>query len=321
MTEPTTSNIALIIPNTGDLVGTWGSAAVGPDFVAIDGLFGGVTTVALSSAPVVLTAPAGSITPSAGPTQAQNAVVKFTGALSNSLNVTLPLPGRYVVDNRCGNLASFVVVLRAVNSGEVIGIPPGTSQVYCDGTNVRFVGLPDVGTIKMWFGSTIPLWCQGCTNTPWFGCDGSTFNGSQYPALAAILGGGTTLPDFRGRTLFSLDPTGTRITNSTMVPNGNTLNAFGGSQIQVLTSAQMPQQNTGTESATHTHAYTATPQSQQIGQGGTFVNNLVNSGSPSTGTESVQHFHTVGNASPTPVVTMPPASIGGLWLIATGSGA
>ena len=37
MAEPQTVNGGLIVPNTGDLVGTWGSAALNPDFVAVDG--------------------------------------------------------------------------------------------------------------------------------------------------------------------------------------------------------------------------------------------------------------------------------------------
>ena len=63
MVEPVTPLKALIIPNTGDLVGTWGSAALNPDFTAIDGMFGGITTVSLTNANVSLSAPAGSITP------------------------------------------------------------------------------------------------------------------------------------------------------------------------------------------------------------------------------------------------------------------
>ena len=38
MTEPMTVNVGLIVPNTGDLVDAWGSAATNPDFSAIDGL-------------------------------------------------------------------------------------------------------------------------------------------------------------------------------------------------------------------------------------------------------------------------------------------
>ena len=41
MAEPTTINKALIVPNTGDLPGTWGSAAINPDLSAIDGMLGG----------------------------------------------------------------------------------------------------------------------------------------------------------------------------------------------------------------------------------------------------------------------------------------
>ena len=79
MTVPQTVNGGLFIPGNGDLPGLWGSNAINPDMVAIDGTLWGVTTISASNAPIVLTSPAGfTPTPDAGPTQAQNAVLKFT---------------------------------------------------------------------------------------------------------------------------------------------------------------------------------------------------------------------------------------------------
>ena len=76
MTEPVTVNKALIIPNTGDLSGTWGSAAINPDMTAIDGMLGGFQTISLSVATSFsLSLPSGSLTPGAGPNQSQNALI------------------------------------------------------------------------------------------------------------------------------------------------------------------------------------------------------------------------------------------------------
>src|ERR1700761_2762294 len=119
---PTTVNIALNIPATGDLVGTWGSAAINPDLSAIDGFLGGVQTVSVSNAPITLTAPTGSITPSAGPTQAQNAVLRISGTLTANVKITLPLPGYYIVENLIGLPTSFVVTFGAVAAGQVVAV-------------------------------------------------------------------------------------------------------------------------------------------------------------------------------------------------------
>ena len=125
----------MIIPNTGDLTGTWGSAALNPDFVALDGFQGGVTTISVTSSPVTLTVPSGfTATPSAGPTQAQNAVLKFSGTLTGNVQATLPMPGYYIIDTFSLAGFSFVLSLRAVGSGEVIGMPfVSVKHVYSDG--------------------------------------------------------------------------------------------------------------------------------------------------------------------------------------------
>src|ERR1700679_270784 len=95
--EPVTVNVGIIIPNTGDLPNLWGANALNPDFVALDGFQGGVTTIAVSNAPITLSVPAGFVaTPSAGPTQAQNAVLRFIGTVTTNLSVTLPMPGYYI---------------------------------------------------------------------------------------------------------------------------------------------------------------------------------------------------------------------------------
>jgi microcystin-dependent protein len=247
--EPTTVNIGLIIPNTGDLAGTWGSAAVNPDFSAIDGLLGGVQTISVSNVNVVLTSPAGfTPTPGGGPTQAQNAVIKFTGALTGAVQVTLPVPGFYIIDNSTSG--NFVLSLRALGAGAVIGVDQGeVIHVYNDGSNVKFVNFPRIGQEEMWDGYTaMPAWVTACTNAPYLLCDGSVYNISAFPVLGNRLlgqfgGNGITtfgVPDRRGRMALPYDGTGTRITAAGCGINGQTLGASQDKQTNVLVTTNLP---------------------------------------------------------------------------------
>mgnify|MGYP001581080030 FL=1 len=48
-------------PNTGDLVGAWGTAAVNPNMTVVGGYLGGVQTVSLTNANVSLSISTGMI--------------------------------------------------------------------------------------------------------------------------------------------------------------------------------------------------------------------------------------------------------------------
>jgi hypothetical protein len=146
------------------LPGTWGSNALNPNFVSIDGLFGGTTTISASNAPIVLTSPSGfTPTPSAGPTQAQNAVLQFTGTLTANVQVTLPIPRYYIINNQ--TTGAFVLSFRAIGSGQVIAVDQQDDvHIYNNGTNVRFVNLGRIGETAMWAGITaLPAWVTACT--------------------------------------------------------------------------------------------------------------------------------------------------------------
>ena len=228
MTEPTTVNTGLIVPNTGDLPGTWGANAINPDLSAIDGFIGGVQVVSVTNSPITLTSPASfTPTPSAGPTQSQNAVLRVTGTLTGNVQITLPLPGYMIVENL--TTGAFVVTLRAVGSGEVIGIEQSSIvHVYNDGSNVRFVNLSPVGSYMDLCDASVPLWISSCTKPPYLMCDGSTFSNTTYPYLYAKLGT-TTLPDARGRARYMLNQGTNRILTSSTSFDGNTRFSGGGS--------------------------------------------------------------------------------------------
>lgn len=325
MTEPATVNIGLVIPNTGDLPGTWGSAAINPDMGAIDGFIGGVTTIAVSNAPITLTSPVGfTPTPSAGPTQAQNAILKLTGTLTAAVTITLPLPGYYIIDTTGLGLTSVApVVLRAVGTGQVIGLPFATVRhVYNDGTNVRHCNLQEAGTYLDYAGSAVPTWITSCTVPPFLNCDGSTFSAATYPLLAVILGG-TTLPDARGRSRYALNLGTGRLTSGGSGIDGNTRLAAGGTDGIVLTSpTQLPAHTHNNALVDNGHLHSTTP--------GSFQNTPVGGGS------NAQPFISTGAAQNTGVSTTgialtnasvgaganipnaPPGYVGGITMIRAG---
>jgi microcystin-dependent protein len=127
------------------------------------------------------------------------------------------------------------------------------TDVMSDGVNMRFRGLPAAGTYWDYGGSSTPAWVNGCTVPPWLYCNGTTFSSATYPALTDIIGG-TTLPDFRGRTSIQLND-GTNRTSSGGI-DGNTLFASGGNQSFALSQANLPNTTFPVTDFGHTHTAT-----------------------------------------------------------------
>lgn len=252
MAEPTTPNTGFIVPNTGDLVGTWGSAAVNPDFVALDGMLAGTQTIGLTSGgSLTLTTPSATIVPSQGPNQSQNACVILTGTLTNNTVITLTLPGRYVFHNQCLPWVWYVQ-LQSIGGGTKIGLPPGKkTMVYHDGTNVDFLNPPDTGTAYDLHGVVaLPAWMQACSTLPYLIKDGSVYNISAYPYLGGLLGstfGGNgistfAVPDERARARIGFDTGATgRLTfpgNGTV--SGVVMGSAGGAQNETISQSTLP---------------------------------------------------------------------------------
>lgn len=237
MADPTTVNIALAVPLHGSNVDTW-DVPLNADFTAIDGFFGGVQTVSVSNAPVTLTSPTGTVTPSAGPSQSQNSVLVFTGTLTANVQVTLPLPGPIIVTNL--TTGAFVLSFRAAGAGEIIAIDQGISQrIYNDGTNVRFVDLPPIGSYLDIAQSTVPAWITTCTKPPFLLCNGGTFSAVTYPYLNTKLGG-NTLPDLRGVSRYTLNQGTSRLTTAGSGLDGDTLFSIKSTQSRTLLTANLP---------------------------------------------------------------------------------
>lgn len=289
---PNESLKGLSTPNTGDLTGAWGTSAVNPNMQVIGGYLGGVASVSLTNANVSLSISSGvigtgSITPGAGPVQAANAVIKFSGTLTGNCVITFPCPGFWIVKNNC-TVGAFYVQARAVGTGNVIGLPPGEAvHVYNDGTDCDFVDLGRVGSYIDLAAATTPAWMSACTVLPYLPCVGTaTYSSSIYVALNAMLGstfggnGITTFapPDLSGRGRIPIDFTGTRITSGGSGINGGTFGASGGSQL----------------SEGHTHLATVTdPGHPHNTNAGTPAVN----GAGRTGAGGDLWFGTVGNPS------------------------
>ena len=246
MAEPTTPNISLISPNTGDLPGAWGTAAINLNNLAIDGLLGGTQTITLSSATTfALTVATGAITPGAGPFQSQNACLFFSGTLTGNAVVQFTAPGRYVVHNKCTVGAFYVQLAPSAGTGNAVGAPPGQkATVFYDGTNMDYVDTMPVGAAFDLHGATaVPAWISACTVPPYLLKDGSLYSTATFPALGAMLGstfGGNGVstfgvPDERARARVALDTnTNGGVTNRLTLAisgvNGTTIGAFGGDQ-------------------------------------------------------------------------------------------
>lgn len=295
---------------------------VNGDFNVTDGYIGGVQTISLSSASFALTSPAGfTPTPSAGPTQAQNAVLKLTGTVTALVTITLPLPGYLIIDTTglsvtgAGN-----VILRAVGSGQVIGVPFGNvRQIYNDGTNVQHCNLQEIATYLDVASALVPGWITLCTKPPFLLCDGSTFSNVTYPLLALALSG-TTLPDFRGRGAYFLNGGTARLTTAGAGIDGNTLLASGGANGIVLSTSQIPAHTHANTLADPGHLHTQTGQFGSINSGGgAGFQPLLNGGTFNTGTSFTGI--TITNASVGAGANIPnaaPGTIGGIRMIRAG---
>lgn len=302
MPDPLTTNKSLAQPTRGSDSGTW-DTPMNNNSGIIDNSFGGVATIALTNSPVAL---------SSG--QYQCAFIKLTGALTANCALTFPggIGSFYTILNQTTNSSNFVVTMTTTAAGaNTIGLPPGqNTKVLIDGTNPQYGMLPhNIGDYCHHGGSSTPLWITICTVPPYLNCDGSGFSGGTYPALAAALNG-TTLPDARGRALFTLDQGTGR--------NGNGFLAGGGVTQVTLNTGNLPTFTpSGTISGTQTLSNVdqgsnpaASPQAGGNVIPGTVGNMTVNG----------SNFTFTGNAigSNTPFTTISPFLVHGITLIRSG---
>ncbi len=246
MTEPVTTYKTLIVPNTGDLTGAWGTSALNPNFQLIDAMFGGVTTLSLGAATTItLSVPATTGIWGGSVPQSSNAMIRLTGTLSGQNTCVLTLPGFYIVDAQFTPTDTFGVVFSPAVGTLSIGIPYGRkTQIFYDGSSgIDFVDMGFPGEALDLHGyTTFPKWMADCTNGVYLLKDGSSRVTATYPALAWALRGAFgnpstpgvnfTLPDERARARIAYDSGGStgRLTTGISGIDGGTMGSGGGDQ-------------------------------------------------------------------------------------------
>lgn len=328
MTEPVTTAKSMIVPNTGDLSGSWGTSALNPNFQTIDAIFGGVTTISLSSATtLLLTVPATTGVWPGTLSQSVNALIKFTGAQTGSAVIQFTLPGFYIVHNQCTGTTS-VQLAPSAGLGNKIGAPPGQKiHVFYDGTDMDYVNLPTPGAaLDLHINTTtLPPWMTACTVAPYLVKDGSVYTASVFPALAQLLGstfggnGITTfgVPDERARVRLGVDTiqvasgaTSARITGAGAGFNGSQLGAFGGVQTAVLLTGNLPPY-------TPAGGITGTFPTSASNPGGNAAAALVNNSSPTPASITATFTGSPQGGVSTPFSIVQPSTVSILPLIKT----
>lgn len=232
MASTFTTNVQLEEPARGDDVGTW-DTPVNNNMTLLDLIVGSVTTISLNNSNVTLSA-----------AQFRSKTITFNSTLTGSVTITFPTSfvKSYEIQNLCTGSSAFTITLATTAAGtQAICCPPGeTVDCFNDGAgNMKFKNLGRVGEFWEHAGNTIPAWVGGCTVPPYLYCNGTTFSSATYPQLAIVLGG-TTLPDCRGRVRIPLNDGTGRVTSAGGGVDGNTNLSGGGTQTNTLITANLP---------------------------------------------------------------------------------
>jgi microcystin-dependent protein len=259
----------------------------------------------------------------------------MSGALTGNVQVTLPLPGEYTVQNL--TTGNFVVTFAAASAGNVVSTPSGSiMHVWNDGTNVWLVKPQIPGALTFLGGITaVPAWISACTIAPFLLCDGSIYNFSTYPALGNLYlgnfgGNGATtfgVQDLRGRVPLAYDGTGTRITTAGSGINGQTMGAAGGNQTinngsgiqrSDLPNVSIPLIGTPQTASTNQTSVAGPTNSLSNPSGTIFVPQW--NGTPQQLTITFTPGGNIplnGNVSQTFSNVVQPAQVSGIWLVST----
>jgi hypothetical protein len=290
-----TPNIQLTEPARGDDVGTW-DVPVNGNATILDLIAGAIATIPLNNSNVVLSA-----------AQFQSKQITFSSTLTGSVTITFPTTfiKSYEIQHLCTGSSAFTITLETTATGQVIAVPPGQIiDVVNDGSNLKFKGLPHVGSFWDYYGSSVPNWVGACTVPPYLTCNATTFSSGTYPVLFGLLGS-TTTPDLRGRSRYMLDGGVGRVSSANSGVPGNTLGGAGGDQ-------NLAAHSHGVNDPQHTHGSNA--QAINTGGnaqgGGTAIPNSVSAtiNSALTGI-TIQTAGSGGGAN------MPPVLVSGLMMI------
>lgn len=309
MVDPTTPNLVMAQPIRGSDVGTWDTPVNGNTGI-LDNAFGGVTSVALTSASIVLTS-----------SQAQASIIRVTGTLTASPSLVLSGINKFwIIDNKTvANPASFSVVLTNGSTGRFISAPPGQSTlVYCDGFNFEYASLPAIGSYMDYASASTPAWVFNCTIPPYLSCNGTAFSSATYPILASQLGT-TTLPDSRGRFRANINSGTGRLNAAVGGLDGNTLLIGGGAEARGISLGNLPNLvlPVTISDPGHSHPMVAPTGNTTTGGGGFACGGPVAAtATAASGTGITATTALAGSAVPLPIVA--PAYVGGITLIRAG---
>lgn len=331
MADPTSPNIQVYQVTRGSDVGTW-DLPTNANWGAMDSLFANVAVISLTNANVTLNTPPNSGAAWSGPYQSQSCLIRATGTLTGNCIVTFPRAGFFIFENLC-TTGPFYVQLASSGAGNAIGAIPGKKcHVFNDGTNMDYVDMPDPGTAYDLHGvTTYSPWMNACTVRPYLIKDGSIYNNTSYPALAAILGvgfGGTPgstfgVPDERNRMRVPVDVnTGAGYSNRiTATFNGKGMAASGGLENETIGTGQVPQFTPTVVMPNGIPVFAGPNVSGSVQTlsgnfgGGVYTFPAIQGGGTwSSGAPTVAP---IGSASPSPVTTMPPAVVSFLAMIKT----
>jgi Phage Tail Collar Domain len=292
MADPTTINLVMSQPVRGSDVGTW-DVPVNGNTGILDNAFGSVTILAPTNINISLTS-----------SQAQNAIIRLTGALTSNVAIILPSIYKFwTIDNQLTNSpSSFAVALQSTSGLIQIGLPPGQQDVFYDGTTVNYRNMGQAGDYKDYASIVMPSWISLSTTPPYINCNGTVFSSATYPILANLLGT-TTLPDTRGRARIVLDAGANRVSSGVSNVAGNTLFAGGGDQ-----NAQS--HNHGITDPGHAHAFSAIQPGGLVNAvGGNFGSNQASA------TQSAVTGISVNSALSGASQNMMPVYVGGITMI------
>lgn len=160
--------------------------------------------------------------------------------------------------------------------------------------------LVPVGTIIAYAGSSTP--------TGWLLCNGASFSGAVYPALAAALGGATSVPNLTDRFLKGSTTVGTTGGSKTITVANLPSHNHGGATGTMSANWSHNHTGTTTTDGAHTHATNATERNNVFASGSSGTNSLYTVGgagltstagahshSFTTSTTDTNHTHTISS--------------------------
>ncbi len=151
MADAFTDNCGLVLQDTGENIGTWGTELNNLEITYTDSILGGTLSVSLASSNVALTQ-----------AQRRNLAFALSGTLTADLTITFPLNfnsatvatgGFFIFDNATSG--AFTVTVKTVASGSTgVVVPQGKRAIlYSNGTNVTYANDGGYAAFKNYAGN------------------------------------------------------------------------------------------------------------------------------------------------------------------------